>query len=43
MPFIVTTELGSIFGMKTGSEFAVWMENRTVEQKYSALSPSRMG
>jgi hypothetical protein len=33
----------SISGTKTGSEFAVCMENRTMEQKYSALSPSRKG
>jgi len=33
----------SILGMNTGKELAVWIENRTIEQKYSALSPSKNG
>ena len=33
----------SILGMNTGQELAVCIENRTIEQKYSALSPSKNG
>ena len=33
----------STLGMNIGSELPVWIENLTIEQKYSLLSPSKNG